>query len=382
VSSPSSGEEPRSVQAGGRLLDWESEPDTDDAAFGSGGGGRGPGRRRGRRRWPKVVLMVVVVLALVVGVGAYWVDHQVNPSGPAGPSVTLTLPGGSIASASSRLSSAGVVNSGWLFNLYSRVRGAGSYQAGAYSLRRNQSYSAVISTLRQGPPLVRLTIPEGFTLDQIAARVGRLPGHTEAGFLAVARSGSVRSPYQPAGSTSLEGLLFPDTYDVGLADSDASILQKMVDRFDQVAANVGLDKAASTAGVSPYQAVIVASMVEREAKVPGDRGKVARVIYNRLAKGMKLQIDATVIYGLGGSVTNLTDQDLQTPTPYNTYLISGLPPTPIANPGIPSLQAALSPTPGPWLYYVVVSPDGSMAFSTTYAEQQHNVAIARQRGVG
>ncbi len=342
-----------------------------------------PGRhRRARRRWPWALLAVVLLVALLIGAGAFWVDRQVNPAGGPRASLTLNLPGGSISSASSRLASVGVVRTGWLFNLYSRVKGAGSYQAGAYSLRRNDSYPSVIATLRAGPPVERLTVPEGFTLAQIAARVGRLPGHSASGFLAVANSGQVRSPYQPAGSTNLEGLLFPATYSVGLSDSDASILRQMVDRFDQVATTVGLDKATASTGVSPYQAVIVASMVERESKLAADRGKVARVIYNRLAKGMKLQIDSTVIYGLGGDVSDLTTKDLATPTPYNTYLIAGLPPTPIANPGIPSLQAALGPTPGPWLYYVVVSPDGGMAFSSTFAEQQRNEALARARGLG
>ncbi len=234
-----------------------------------------------------------------------------------------------------------------------------------------------------GPPTWAVTIPEGFTLKQIAARVGRVvPGHTDNGFLATANGGTVRSPYEPAGVDSLEGLLFPDTYTVGPGDSDARILRRMVDRFDEVASTVGIDQAAARVGITPYQAVIVASMVEREARLTGDRGKVAQVIYNRLHASMKLQIDSTVIYGLGGDLDNVTGSDLAIPTPYNTYLIPGLPPTPIASPGQPSLEASILPTPGPWLFFVVVSPDGGEAFSVTLAQQQANEALARERGLG
>lgn len=329
-----------------------------------------------------MLLAVVLVLALVVGGGLWWVDRQVNPPGGAGPPVEVTLPAASsVSQVADELSRNHVISSPTVFRLYLRVEGSQSVQAGTYVLHQHQPYGQLLSALAAGPPVHRLTVPEGFTLAQIAARVGKIPGHRASAFLAVANSGAVRSPYQPPGSTNLEGLLFPDTYSVGVKDTDAQILSRMVDRFDQVAADVGLDQSAAQVGVTPYQAVIVASIVEREAKLDGDRGKVAQVVYNRLAKGMRLQIDSTVIYGLGGNVSRLTTAQLDEPTPYNTYLISGLPPTPIANPGIPSLQAALAPSAGPWLYYVVTSPDGGESFAATYAEQQANVKIAKERGL-
>jgi UPF0755 protein len=233
----------------------------------------------------------------------------------------------------------------------------------------------------RGPTTYSVIVPPGFTMAQIAARVGTVPGHSSRHFLAVAGSGEVRSPYEPAGVSKLEGLLFPATYSVTSGESDQQILQAMVGRFDQVAQQIGLSRARATVHVSPYQAVTVASMIEKEALLPGDRGKVATVVYNRLAKGMRLQIDATVIYALGRPVTSLSLKDLQVDSPYNTYRVTGLPPTPIASPGLASLEAALHPTPGPWLYYVLVSRNGAEAFSVTYAQQLRNEALAKRRGV-
>jgi UPF0755 protein len=233
----------------------------------------------------------------------------------------------------------------------------------------------------RGPTSYAVVVSPGLTLAQIAQRVGVVPGHSAGHFLAVARSGEVRSPYQPQTVNSLEGLLFPATYSVTPDESDRKILAEMVRRFDRAAGQIGLDRAPSLVHVSPYQAVTVASMIEREAGLPGDRGKVATVVYNRLAKGMRLQIDATVIYALGRPVTALSLKDLQVNSPYNTYLVKGLPPTPIASPSVASLEAALHPTAGPWLYYVVVSKNGAEAFSVTYAQQLKNIALAKQRGV-
>lgn len=234
---------------------------------------------------------------------------------------------------------------------------------------------------RTTTPTYSVVVPPGFTMAQIAARVGAIPGHSARAFLSLAESGAVRSPYEPAGVTKLEGLLFPATYTVTAGESDKQLLEAMVARFDQAARELGLSNAPATVHVSPYQAVTVASLVEKEALLPGDRGKVATVVYNRLARGMKLQIDATVIYALGRPVTSVSAEDLQIDSPYNTYKVNGLPPTPIASPGVASLEAALHPTPGPWLYYVLVSRDGAMAFSETYAEQLQNEALAKQRGL-
>lgn len=343
-------------------------------------------RPRGRRRLV-AVLSVLALLTLVAALALHWVDDQIHPPHE-GALVTLRVPNGATVSGLTPvLAERGVIGNAEVFRLYVHLKGATALHPGVYKVRQHEPYATLLAALAKppSPTVFRLTIPEGFTLAQVAVKVGSLPGHSAAHFLAVADSGAIRSPYQPPGTTSLEGLLFPDTYVFSDKASDASIITTMVDRFDQVAASAGLNQAATSVGVSPYQAVIVASIVEREAKLASDRGKVARVVYNRLKIGMALQIDATVIYALGGHASALaghSPDQVATHSPYNTYLVTGLPPTPIANPGLAAMQAALRPTPGPWLYYVVVSANGAEAFSSTYAGQQANVALAQSRGLG
>ena len=155
----------------------------------------------------------------------------------------------------------------------------------------------------------------------------------------------------------------------------------MVAAFDQMASSVGVQDAAAKAGVTPYDVITVASLVEEEAKVDDDRGMIARTIYNRLQKNMKLGIDATVEYAIGTHKPRLTASDLEVDSPYNTRKYAGLPPTPIAAAGQKSLEAALNPTPGPWLYYVLIDPSGKHAFATTDAEFEQLVRQARAKGL-
>jgi UPF0755 protein len=199
--------------------------------------------------------------------------------------------------------------------------------------------------------------------------------------MAVAQSGTVHSQFQPPGSTSLEGLLFPDTYFVNPGDDEAKLLARMVDAFDRMASAAGAQDAQVKAGVTPYQAIVVASLVEEEAKVDEDRGMIARTIYNRLGRNMKLGIDATVEYAIGAHKPRLTNADLDIDSPYNTRKFAGLPPTPIAAAGQKSLEAALNPTPGPWLYYVLADANGRHAFATTDAEFEQLVRQARAKGL-
>jgi UPF0755 protein len=165
-------------------------------------------------------------------------------------------------------------------------------------------------------------------------------------------------------------------------ESDITIVRQMVSRFDRDATAVGLSTASAAAqGMTPYQVITVASIVEKEGYYPKNMPNVARVIYNRLAQGITLDMDSTVLYALGQDGGPVTAQDLQIQSPYNTYLTKGLTPTPICMPSTDALSAALHPPPGAWLYFVLVSKDGTLAFSDTYAEQLANEQLAKSRGL-
>jgi len=329
------------------------------------------------------LLLVVAAVGLVgTGAGAAWYQRQVNPAGAPGEAVAVKIPeGSSPARVAAILDQQGVVGSARLFRIYLRVNAGGELKAGDYMLAKRSDFADVVELLRAGPKrsFDRLTIPEGFTLKQIAERVGKLPGRSKDKFLELAASGAVRSDFQPDGSNNLEGLLFPDTYFVDREDNEEIILTRMVARFDEIAAAEGLKP-----GADAYRTIIVASLVESEGKVAADRPKIAQVIYNRLRVPMLLQIDATVIYARGGvrrAGGRVLFSDLEVDSPYNTYKVKGLPPTPISASGRTAIAAALEPEPGPWLFYVKFQTDGTHKFSTTAAE--HNAAIrdAKRRGV-
>jgi len=331
---------------------------------------------------------VLVLVVLLVGGGLLlYVQGQVNPKGPAGPPVAVEVPlGSSTQRIASLLEQKGVVKNARNFRLYVRVKNGGPFQAGSYELRKNASFDDVISALKKGPELTfeTLTVPEGLTIKQVADLVGKMPGRSAEKFLAATTDGTVKTKYLPAGSTNLEGLLFPDTYKFEAKDDERVILQRMVTAFETNAAQAGIDDVGEGGTVDPYEAIVVASLIEREARVDDDRGMVSRVIYNRLQKKMLLQVDATVIYALGKTGEKnlrVLFEDLEVDSPYNTYKNPGLPPAPIASPGAASLRAAVAPTEGPWLYYVVIDADGRHAFGTTLAEHNRNIAAASAAGV-
>jgi UPF0755 protein len=296
--------------------------------------------------------------------------------------VTVTIPEGTTtAGVASILGHAGVIHSPRVFTWYVRLHGAGPFEAGGYVLHRNSSYAAAIRALRAGPAFAidRIAVPEGFTVEQIAARVGKLPGRSAERFLAAARVGVVRSRYQPPGSENLEGVLYPATYGLKRGDDEIAILRRMVAAFDRTGAELGIDQGAARLGLSPYQVVIVASMVEREAKLDEDRGPIASVIYNRLRAGMPLGVDATLLYGLHTATLNAADLDSN--SPYNTRKFRGFPPTPIASPGRASLLAAISPPTTPFLYYVLIDADGKTAFARNAADFERLKDEARAKGL-
>ncbi|HVM39967.1 MAG TPA: endolytic transglycosylase MltG [Acidimicrobiia bacterium] len=346
------------------------------------------GRRGGRRpSWGRILLGAALGVVLLLGLFGFWLVRQINPPGGPGDPVAIEIPQGASATAVARiLDDEGVITSERIFRIYARVTGAGEFQAGIYrkgEFRRDMSMGDAISALEAGPVIeyVRLTVPEGFTLAQIAERVGELEGRSGERFLELANSGEIRSRFQPAGSTNLEGLLFPDTYQVAEDEDEAGILRRMVSQFEAVADEVGLEAKAATVGLSPYEAIVVASLIEEETRIADERELVSAVIHNRLEKGMLLQIDATVLYALGEHKNRVLFRDLEVDSPYNTYRTPGLPPTPIAAPGAGALQAAVEPADVAFLFYVKTDEDGRHAFAETAAEHERNVADARRRGV-
>jgi len=212
--------------------------------------------------------------------------------------------------------------------------------------------------------------------------VEKQPGNDHGGIAAAAKSGVVHSAFSPPGSNNLEGMLGTGSYLILPGESDVTIVRDMVQRFDRDAEAAGLSTASAAAlGLSPYQVVIAASVVEKEGYIPLNMPDVARVIYNRLARGEPLQMDSTVLYAIGQDGGPVTSQDLKIQSPYNTYLNTGLPPTPICMPSPDALAAAVHPPTGAWLYFVLVDKNGTMAFSDTYAQQLANEKLAQSRGL-
>ena len=184
--------------------------------------------------------------------------------------------------------------------------------------------------LKVGPPVVpsddlTLLLPPGLTLDQVADRIAQLPGRSRDTFLQVVQSGAVRSRYMPVGTTSAEGFLFPDTYRIGESEDEGDIARKLVARFDEIADKVGLQASAATNGLTPYETVVAASLIQTEAKLAEDAPLISAVIRNRLRDGMPLQIDSTLCYAKGGCPPAPTNADKAIDSPYNTYRISGAP---------------------------------------------------------
>lgn len=333
-----------------------------------------------RHHWRRIVLSSVgaVVVALLVWALA-WYEEQVHAGVGGAPVVITVAPGASVSSVATRLARSHVVDSTLALRIYDLFHGTPVVSIGPFGFRRHESLSAVHATLAGGPDV--LVIPPGFTVSETAARLGELPGHDGPQLSALVQNRTVVSPYEPPATGNLDGLLGTGQYVLGRHQSDASVVREMVARFDGEAARAHLAEKAAALGVTPYQAVVVASIVQKEGVYPQNLAKVSRVVYNRLSLGMPLQMNSTVLYAEGRDGGPVTSTDLELSTPYNTYLHTGLPPTPVCFPSLASLDAALAPAPGSWLYFVLVSPDGTEAFSDTLAQQDANEQLAKSRGL-
>jgi UPF0755 protein len=195
-------------------------------------------------------------------------------------------------------------------------------------------------------------------------------------------SGEIRSQYQPPEEPSSEGILFPETYEVPDEIDERGVLELMVGQLDQTMSELGVESAQERFNLTPYEVLIVASLIERETRVDSERPMVARVIYNRLSQGIALGIDATSCYEKGEQPCVLTTSDLESDSPYNTRFRLGLVPTPIASPGRASIEAALNPAEGSWIYYVLQDADGTHFFTDSASEFEQKKIECREKGLG
>lgn len=317
-------------------------------------------------------------LGLLLGTAGV-IGWATAPPGP-GPAQVVEIPQGTGTAEIGRvLAARRLVRSAWTFALSARVLGLdGRLQAGEYRISPEEDVLRILRRLASGD-VVRhaLVLPEGLTAAEVAARIEHLGLGRAAEVLRLIRQPERFWIPQMRGnrSGSLEGYLFPDTYALPKGVGEERIVRILVDRFRQ--ATEALLTGPLPLGLEPHQVVTVASLVEREAKRPEERRRIAGVIYNRLRAGMPLQIDATVLYALGTHRPVVRQADLAVTSPYNTYRRIGLPPGPIGNPGLAALQAAVRPERHEFFYYVA-RPDGAHIFSRTLEE--HVQAIRRVRG--
>lgn len=343
-----------------------------------------------RPKKSKAPIIVAIILAIIVLGGLGWGGYTLFTSCSStqeaaetlgeGESVTITIPAGSGAKAISELLLDNrVIGDATAFvNLVSQNGQESALKPGTYTFTGPLTTDEVIDMLVAGPNEESFTVPEGYTVQQTAARVAEAypDSITAEDFLSLANDAAAYEADYPfvagAYNNSLEGFLFPKTYPLIPGATADAVVRQMLDQYRAEIATIDLS-AAEQRGLSSYQVLVIASLIEREASLDDERPLVSSVIYNRLAADMLLQIDATIAYASG--TTDITQQDLDTDGPFNTYLNRGLVPGPICSPGLSSLQAAAQPADTAYLYYVVTSAgDGSHNFSETYEEHQNNIA--------
>jgi UPF0755 protein len=321
----------------------------------------------------KLLFMMGILVLLAAGGGLWWYAH--SPLEMGAPAVEFTIPqGSSLRTATRAIGQAGVDVRPWAFEALARIAGNPSaMKAGVYGIRGGTTPLELLGKLERGEVLVtEIVFIEGWGFRQLREALDAHPGvrHDTRGLTDAEVLRRLQVP-----SESPEGLFFPDTYRFAKGASDLEVLrsayQAMGKRLDLAWAQRQPDLPLA----SPYEALILASIVEKETGRADDRTMIAAVFVNRLRAGIKLQADPTVIYGLGHAFDgNLRKRDLAADTPYNTYTRAGLPPTPIALPGQASLEAVLNPAPTDALYFVARG-DGTSQFSRTLEE--HNRAVTK-----
>lgn len=350
------------------------------------------GRRR-RRRLPKPVgllVVAVVLLGLVAGVvlggraliGSFASVPDFTGAGT-GRAVVQVKTGDSATDVGATLVQNGVVKSVKAFSSAAAADDRSrKLQPGYYALRQQMSAVAALSLLLEPSSRLRgrVTIPEGSPLATTLTLIAKDTEVPLADLRAAAKNtAALGLPAYAKGR--LEGFVFPATYDVEPGSSAVEVLRMMVERFTESAVEVDLEGKSRALGLTPYQTLTVASLAEKEAGVPRDFPKVARVVYNRLKAGMALQLDSTVNYVRGQRAARLSLADISVKSPYNSYLHAGLPPTPIDSPGTAALEAALTPAAGNWIYFITIDKQGNSLFTANYNAFLAAKAKAQRDGV-
>ncbi len=335
-------------------------------------------RRAIRRLAPWIALLVILIPLGIAGKYVYGLYqnkyHPADYSGPGTGSVQVHVNQGDTASSlGPELVNLGVVASARAFVLAAEHSTSTRDLLPGYYLMHKHMQAALAYAMLLNPANViqtTITIPEGFRASQVVARLAAKDPHiTQADYQQALKNPALGLPSYAKGNP--EGYLYPDTYAVPPNATALSVLQQMVQSFTNEATTVNLQQAAAaTPGhLSPAQVIVVASLVQAEGGRVSDYPKIARVVYNRLAQGIKLQFDSTVLYGLNTYGILANPKQLQSTSPYNTYKYAGLPPGPIDNPGNAAIQAALHPAPGNWVYFVTTDPKtGYTQFTNSYTQ--------------
>lgn len=340
---------------------------------------------------------VILLLLVAAGGGAVlYVSNALKPVAAEDKEVRLVIPAGTGSAGIARLlEEHGLIRDARVFRYYLLYKQEGSrFQAGEYAMRPGMELDEIIAKMNSGDivkeEMIRFTIPEGFTVLQIADRLSELEQFDRETFLALADSKealpgakwAAEIPDEPGLRHRLEGYLFPETYEMKKDSTTKDIVQRMASQLDRKLAELPSDwpDRLEQLKLSFHEMMTVASLIEREVVDDEERPLVASVIYNRMKIAMKLQIDATVQYAFDTPKERLFEKDLQVDSPYNTYRIGGLPPGPIAAPSLKSIRAALYPAESDYLFYVTKN-DGTPkhAFARTYNEHLKNIAESRSR---
>jgi peptidoglycan lytic transglycosylase G len=332
----------------------------------------------------KRLFLLLLLLVVAAGGAGWWARQRLTTPFKGFPDAEVFVdlpPGSSVSTIANRLVASGVLPDALTFRLAARYTGADRrLQAGEYRFTGPSTPLAVIDRLAAGDVFIRpLTIPEGFTIFEVADAFAKRGLGTASEFLAAARDPSIIERYD-ARARSLEGYLFPDTYALPRSADADDLVHAMLARFDTVL-DASLRASIAERGMTVREALTLASLVEKETGRREERPIIAAVYRNRLALGMPLQCDPTVIYALmlaGRWNGNIRKVDLELDSPYNTYKVRGLPPGPIASPGRASIDAVMHPADVKYLYFVSRN-DGSHVFATTLAEHNRNVARWQRR---